>query len=44
MDSQLEAFLNALGEAERAGGRVLRELVGLTRSAELRAPKESRTR
>ena len=36
MDSQLEAFLNALGEAERAGGRVLRELVGLTRSAELK--------
>ena len=36
MDSQLEAFLNALGEAERAGGRVLRELAGLTRSAELK--------
>jgi Domain of unknown function (DUF6306) len=36
MDSQLETFLNALGEAERAGGRVLHELAGLTRSQELK--------
>jgi hypothetical protein len=26
MDAQLEGFLNSLGEAERAGGRVLHEL------------------
>ena len=28
MDSKLEEFLNILGEAERAGGRVLHELTG----------------
>ncbi|HEV2171660.1 MAG TPA: DUF6306 domain-containing protein [Candidatus Binatus sp.] len=36
MDSQLEAFLNVLGEAERAGGRVLHELTELAHSLELR--------
>ena len=36
MDPHHEAFLNALGEAERAGGRVLHELVWLTRSMELK--------
>jgi nitronate monooxygenase len=36
MDSQLEAFLNLLGEAERAGGRVLHELTELAKSLELR--------
>ncbi len=36
MDSQLEAFLNTLGEAERAGGRVLHELMGEASSLELR--------
>lgn len=36
MDTQLEAFLNSLGEAERAGGRVLHELTGLPQSLELR--------
>lgn len=36
MDSQLEAFLNSLGEAERAGGRVLHELTELAHSLELR--------
>ena len=36
MDSQLEGFLNVLGEAERAGGRVLRELTELAHSLELR--------
>jgi nitronate monooxygenase len=36
MDTQLESFLNALGEAERAGGRVLHELTELARSPELR--------
>ncbi|MGB8412020.1 MAG: hypothetical protein WCE23_04270 [Candidatus Binatus sp.] len=29
MDSQLEGFLNLLGEAERAGGRVLHDLAEL---------------
>lgn len=36
MDQQLENFLNTLGEAERAGGRVLHELTQLARSLELR--------
>ena len=36
MDTELEAFLNLLGEAERAGGRVLHELTAIARSAELR--------
>jgi hypothetical protein len=36
MDSQLEAFLNQLGEAERAGGRVLHELVDLAQSLEFK--------
>ncbi|HEY2523787.1 MAG TPA: DUF6306 domain-containing protein [Candidatus Binataceae bacterium] len=36
MDAQLEGFLNALGEAERAGGRVLHELTAEARSLELR--------
>ncbi len=36
MDSALENFLNTLGEAERAGGRVLNELTELAQSFELR--------
>jgi len=36
MDTKLETFLNALGEAERAGGRVLHELTGEAGSLELR--------
>jgi len=36
MDAQLEGFLNTLGEAERAGGRVLHELTEMTKSPELR--------
>jgi len=36
MDAQLEGLLNTLGEAERAGGRVLHELTELARSPELR--------
>ena len=36
MDGQLEGFLNTLGEAERAGGRVLHELTGQAKSLELR--------
>src|SRR5579883_867823 len=36
MDTQLESFLNTLGEAERAGGRVLHELTALPQSLELR--------
>lgn len=36
MDAQIEGFLNALSEAERAGGRVLHELTGEARSPELR--------
>lgn len=36
MDAQLEAFLNTLGEAERAGGRILHELTSEARSLELR--------
>ena len=36
MDTQLESFLNLLGEAERAGGRILHELTAEARSLELR--------
>lgn len=36
MDTQLEGFLNTLGEAERAGGRVLHELIEMARSPYLR--------
>ncbi|MBF6569253.1 MAG: hypothetical protein IVW54_10310 [Candidatus Binataceae bacterium] len=36
MDQELEDFLNLMGEAERAGGRVLHELIDLAQSAELR--------
>jgi nitronate monooxygenase len=36
MDTELEAFLNLMGEAERAGGRVLHELTAMASSAELR--------
>jgi len=36
MDAQVEVFLNTLGEAERAGGRVLHELTTEARSLELR--------
>ncbi len=36
MDSELESFLNLMGEAERAGGRVLHELTALAGSPELR--------
>jgi len=36
MDAQLEDFLNLLGEAERAGGRVLHELAAQAQSLELR--------
>jgi nitronate monooxygenase len=36
MDTNLETMLNQLGEAERAGGRVLHELMDLARSLELR--------
>jgi hypothetical protein len=36
MDTQLEGFLNTLGEAERAGGRVLHELTEQARSLVLR--------
>src|ERR1700680_4095825 len=36
MDSKLEEFLNLLGEAERAGGRVLHELPEMARAPELR--------
>ena len=36
MDAQLEGFLNTLGEAERAGGRVLHELTEIAKSPELR--------
>src|SRR5258708_142780 len=35
MDPRIEAFLNSLGDAERAGGRVLHELTGLATSLEL---------
>src|SRR5579885_176430 len=36
MDPQVEGFLNTLGEAERAGGRVLHELTELASSLELK--------
>jgi Domain of unknown function (DUF6306) len=36
MDTQLEDFLNMMGEAERAGGRVLHELTEQAQSLELR--------
>ncbi len=36
MDEKLEEFLNVMGEAERAGGRVLHELTALAESLELR--------
>src|ERR1700694_2544879 len=36
MDAKLEELLNVLGEAERAGGRVLHELTEMARSPELR--------
>jgi nitronate monooxygenase len=36
MEAQLEGFLNALGEAERAGGRVLHELTAQAHPLELR--------
>jgi hypothetical protein len=36
MDHELEAILNSLGEAERAGGRVLHELTDQAQSLELR--------
>ncbi len=36
MDANLESLLNQLGEAERAGGRVLHELMPLAGSLELR--------
>lgn len=36
MDTRTEEFLNMMGEAERAGGRVLRELTDLAQSLELR--------
>ena len=36
MDAQLETLLNLLGEAERAGGRILHELTDQARSLELR--------
>src|ERR1700738_2392018 len=36
MDTELENFLNSLGEAERAGGRVLHELTDQPQSLELR--------
>jgi hypothetical protein len=36
MDARLEEFLNMLGEAERAGGRVLHELTEQAHSLDLR--------
>ena len=36
MESQLGGFLNLLGEAERAGGRVLHELTEQAKSLKLR--------
>ena len=36
MDAKLESLLNILGEAERAGGRVLHELTAMAKSPELR--------
>jgi nitronate monooxygenase len=36
MDAQIESFLNVLGEAERAGGRVLHELIDQADSLDLK--------
>ena len=36
MDTELESFLNSLGEAERAGSRILHELTDQPQSLELR--------
>src|SRR5271168_3628158 len=36
MENQVDDFLNVLGEAERAGGRILHELTELATSLELR--------
>lgn len=36
MDAQVETFLNGLGEAERAGGRILHDLTAAATSLELR--------
>ena len=36
MEKQVEEFLNTLGDAERAGGRVLHGLTGQARSLELK--------
>jgi nitronate monooxygenase len=36
MEAQLESFLNLMGEAERAGGRVLTELTSQAQSLELK--------
>jgi len=36
METGLESFLNSLGEAERAGGRILHELTEQAQSLELR--------
>ena len=36
MDAKIENLLNTLGEAERAGGRVLHELMELAQSLELK--------
>jgi len=36
VDSQVEGFLNLLGEAERAGGRILHDLAEQAQSLELR--------
>src|SRR5271169_5013672 len=36
MEKQVEDFLNVLGEAERAGGRILHELTAQAQSLELR--------
>src|SRR5271169_766220 len=36
MEKQVEDFLNVLGEAERAGGRILHELTDQAQSLELR--------
>jgi hypothetical protein len=36
MNTELENFLNSMGEAERAGGRILHELTDQAKSVELR--------
>ena len=36
MENHVEEFLNGLGDAERAGGRVLHELTGQAKSLELK--------